>query len=1057
MSAFFIRRPIVAIVIAIITVITGVVALSGLPIALFPDIVPPLIQVSTSYTGADATTVEQAVATPIEQQMNGVQDMLYLKSTNGSDGTMSMVVTFKVGSNIDTDNVLAQNRYSQAQSSLPQSVVTNGVTIQPSYSFPLIVVSLFSPDNRYDGTFLGNYATINIVDALKRIPGVGNVLLYGSAAYAMRIWVNPDLLTRLGLTVDDLSEAVKRQSVVNPAGQIGAEPAPQGQQFTYSVRAQGRLVTAEDFGNVVVRLNPDGSMVRLKDIARIELGATTYMQEGRYNGQPAGVIAVQQAPGSNALDVVAGVRKTFAELKEKFPPGIDYAVSLDTTLQISEGMRDIVKTLIEAMVLVIIVVFIFLQSWRATLIPMIAVPVSLVGTFAVFPILGFTINTLSLLGLVLAIGLVVDDAIVVVEAVEHNIEQGLTPRDAAFKAMEEVQGPVIGIALILAAVFIPTVFLGGITGRLYQQFAVTIAVSVLISAFNALTLSPALSALLLRPKSKSPGLLGRVGGRFNAWFARVTERYGAISGGLIRKMVLPLVLLLGVAGLDAIVGIRLPGGFVPEEDQGYCLVAFQLPDAASLQRTREVGKKVEAILAKTPGVRSYNIINGLSLLSSTSASYTGTAFIAFKNWGERTKPEERVQGIIHHLNAEFAAIPEARLGAFAPPAIPGIGTAGGFDVMVQDRSGGPPGFLTQNVLKLAAALNKRPEISGVLPNFAPAVPQLFVRVDKDKVLKQGIQLSSVYDTLQTFLGGAYINQFNRFGRTWNVYLQAEAQYRLKPEDLKSFYVRNQTGEMVPLSTLVTVENISGPQFTVRFNLFSAAELLGGAKPGYSSGQVLAAVEETAKEVLPEGMGIAWTNMSFQEKEAEGGTAKVFGLSLVFVFLILAALYESWSLPFSVLLSTPIAILGAFCGLLLRKYDFDVYGQIGLIMLIGLAAKNAILIVEFARAELDKGRPIVEAALAGAKLRLRPILMTSFAFILGCVPLWLAAGAGGSSRKILGTVVIMGMLAATGIAIFLVPVLFVFIEKLGGHKDGVVKPSPAGPAALSAQEKGGGHP
>ena len=1035
-SAFFVRRPIVAIVISIVMVIGGAAAALRLPIAQFPEIVPPLIQLTTTYTGADALTVEQSVATPIEQQMNGVDNMLYIQSTNANDGTLTQKVTFDLGTNVDIDNVLVQNRFSQAQSVLPQEVKNYGVTIKKKLAFPLLVISLFSPDNRYDAQFLGNYATINVIDAIKRVPGVGDVNLFGSADYAMRIWVRPNTLTRLNLTVAEIQAAVRAQNVVNPSGQIGAEPAPSGQQFTYTVRAQGRLVTPEEFGEIVVRANPDGSQVKLKDVARIELGALTYQSEGRYKTLPGGVIAVFQTPGSNALKVGDGIKAAMADLKKGFPPGLEYEVALDTTLPIVEGMKEIVKTLLEAMVLVIIVVFIFLQSWRATLIPLLAVPVSLIGTFMVFPILGFSLNTLSLFGLILAIGLVVDDAIVVVEAVEHHIEQGLSPRDATLKAMEEVTGPVIGIALVLASVFIPVAFIPGITGRLYQQFALTIAISVLISAFNALTLSPALSAMLLRSKHGQTGLMARFGKWFNVRFDKMTGGYVKISAGLIRKVVLSLGLLLLVAVIAGFTGSRLPTGFVPTEDQGYALAFIQLPDAASLQRTREVGKKAEEILGKTPGIKAYTVVTGYNILTSTTSSYVATIFIAFKDWHERKEESESAHGIVRALNIAFSKIPEARILAFEPPAIPGIGTAGGANMMLQDRSGKSVEFLAQNTVKFLAAARKRPEFAAVTANFSPAVPQIFVEVDKDKVLKQGLELGDVYGAMQAFLGGSYINDFSRFGRQWKVFLQAEGEARTRPEDINDFYVRNKTGGLVPLSTVATIKNVSGPEYTTRFNLFRSAELIGSVAPGYSSGQALKAFEEVFAQTQPPEMGYGWVNLSFQEKRAEGGTAVVFGLALVFVFLILAALYESWSLPFSVLLSTPIAVMGAFLGLLGRRFDFDVYGQIGLVMLIGLAAKNAILIVEFAKLQHEQyGKPLVDAALEGARLRLRPILMTSFAFILGCVPLWIAAGAGGASRRVLGTVVIAGMLLVTGLGVFIVPVLYVVVEKLAGGKGG----------------------
>jgi HAE1 family hydrophobic/amphiphilic exporter-1 len=1032
MAKFFINRPIVAIVIAILTVIVGILAMTKLPIAQLPDIVPPQVNVAATYTGADALTIEQSVATPLEQQMNGVDNMLYMLSTNANDGTMNLKVTYDIGTNVDIDQVNTQNRVSQASPNLPTSVNQYGLTVKKLMGLPLLVLSLYSPTNQFDGRFLGNYATININDALLRVPGVGQVTNFGAADYAMRIWVKPDQLTKLGMTVADLSNAVQQQSAVNPAGQIGGEPAPKGQQFTYSVRAPGRLATPEEFGNVIVRQNTDGSLVRLKDVARIELGSLTYQQIGRYNGKSAVIICVYQAPGSNALAVANQVKAQMEDLKTRFPQGLEYKVSLDTTLPVTEGMKEIVHTLLEAIVLVIIVVFLFLQGWRATLIPLIAVPVSLIGTFAVFPLLGFSINTLSLFGLILAIGLVVDDAIVVVEAVEHNIEHGLSPKDATIKAMDEVSGPVIGIALILSSVFVPMAAMGGITGLLNQQFAVTIAISVLISAFNALTLSPALSAMLLRPRKKSTGPLGRFFDWFNRNFEKVTGGYVSWSHILIRRIGVSAILLLAASALAGLMGKSLPTSFIPEEDQGYAFMQLQLPDAASLQRTDAVMRKVDEILKSTHGIESYDGIAGFSLLSNTSASYSGFYFIAFDPWDERHTTELSASGLIRTLNQKLAAqVPEAIGFAFGPPAIPGLGTAGGFTFMLQDRSGGTVDQLYDALEKLIGAARKRPELSSLVSTFRPSVPQLYVDIDQDRVMKQGLQFNEVYQTLQAFLGGAYVNQFNRFGRQWKVYLQAEPEYRTSADKINSFYVRNSKGEMTPLGSLVTIKRVSGPEYTNRFNLFRSIQVNGSPAPGYSSGQAMAAMEQVANETLPNGMGYSWMDMSYQEKKASGGQAAVFGMSILFVFLILAAMYESWTLPFSVLLSTPVAVMGAFGGMILRKFDNNVFAQIGLVMLIGLAAKNAILIVEFAKLEHEKNhRDFVDAALEGARLRLRPILMTSFAFILGCVPLWRAKGAGAVGRQVLGTSVIMGMLAATALGIFLVPVLFVVFERLG---------------------------
>lgn len=1033
---FFVRRPIVAMVIAIILVIVGGMSITGLPIEQYPNITPPVVRVSTSYTGANAISVESSVAAPLEQQINGVENMIYMKSTNANDGTMGIEVSFDVGTDPDMSTVFTQTRVSSGTPKLPEEVKRIGVKTEKSMPNILMLVALVSPEETYDQNFLGNYAIINIKDELARLKGIGRVDVLGASDYSMRIWVKPDLLAKLGISVPEVVNAVKSQNAIVPGGKFGAEPAPPGTEFTYTVRLPDRLTSEKEFGDIVVRTNPDGSQVKIHDIARVELGVETYNAFSRVNGKQSAIVALYQAPGSNAVELAKEIRETMEGMKASFPKDMDYVVSMDTTEAITAGIEEVLVTLVIALLLVILVVYVFIQDFRSTLIPTLAIPVSLIAAFMVFPMLGFTINVLSLLGLVLAIGIVVDDAIVVVEAVQVNIAKGMDPKTATSAAMREVTAPVIATTLVMVAVFVPVAGMAGITGSLYQQFAITVAVSVLFSSINALSLSPALCSLLMKKPEPVKGSLGSFFRGFNNMFDSSTDGYMKFTKILARKATRGAVYLLIFGVLAGVLGSAVPGGFVPAEDMGYFFVNVQLPDAASMQRSDAVAKKVEGILSQVEEVAIVTNVTGFSMLSGAFTSNSCFMFITLKPWDDRDLTADEVIMKVNKLLA--TNINEARAFSFGPPPIPGLGNGAGFSIMIQDKNGTDPNYLAQNTSQFIQAAMARPEIARASSTFQAAVPQRYMELNTEKVLKAGVALDDIYNTFGAFLGGAYINDFNRFGRLYKAYVQAEPEYRQDEKSLDLFYVKNKEGKPVPLSTFVTVKNVAGPDYTNRFNMFRSAEVTGVPALGYSSAQALAALEEVAEQSLPSDMTYSWNAMSFQEQKASGQAAAVFALSILFVFLILAAQYESWSLPFSILLGTPFALFGAFLFLWISRFfsptfENNIFAQISLVMLIAMAAKNAILIVEFAKIEFDKGASLYDSAMYAAKQRFRPILMTAFSFIFGVLPLVLASGSGAEARKVMGMALLGGMGLATFLGVFFYPMLFILVGKLGKYE------------------------
>ncbi|MFZ5833322.1 MAG: efflux RND transporter permease subunit [Planctomycetota bacterium] len=1032
LSRFFIDRPIFATVISLVIVLAGVVAQQALPVAKFPEVAPPTVAVTARYPGANAMVVAETVAALIEQEVNGVEDMLYMSSVSGNDGSYTLTVTFEIGADMDMSQVLVQNRVAIANPRLPEEVRRQGIITKKQSTQIVQFVTLTSEAGQFDALFLHNYATLRIRDELTRIPGVGEVTVFGVGEYGMRIWLDPQLLKARNLTTDEVVAAIREQNVQVAAGQVGGPPTPDDTAFQYTINAMGRLRDVEQFENLIVRTAEGGRITRVRDVARVELGSQMYRFEATSNGLPCAALAIYQLPGANALEVAEGVKATMARLADAFPQGVRYDIPFDTTRFVTASIAEVYTTLIVAVLLVVLVIFIFLQDWRATLIPCAAIPVSLVGTFAMMAAVGFSINMLTLFGIVLAIGIVVDDAIVVVENTFRHLDAGMTPKEAAKAAMAEITGPVIATTLVLLAVFVPTAFMGGITGQLYRQFALTISGAVIISTINALTLSPALCGILLRPSGENRLQRFFFFRWFNWGFDAATRGYAATVGAMVRRVALVMLVFVGLVVLTAWGFVRLPTGFLPTEDQGYCFANVQLPDAASLPRTARVMKRFDEIVRGTPGVADWITISGYSLLSGTAGSNVGLMAIVFDPWEERTTPELRQEAILAKLRRQFAAVEEAIGVAFIPPAIDGLGVAGGFQMQLQDRGDLGPAALEAMAMEVVADGNAQTGLTALTTPFRASVPQLFIDVDRDKVKTLGVPLASVFGTLQAYLGSAYVNDFTRLGRTYQVLVQADEQFRVEADDIRRLEVRNNQGQMVPLGTLLTISDDFGPQMLQRYNLFPSAQINGEAAPGFSSGQALSLMEQMARAKLPPSMGYQWTGMSFQEQRVGNEQYLIFVLAVVCVFLVLAAQYESWTNPAAVIAVVPLAALGVVIALWMSGLDNNVYTQIGVVLLVALASKNAILIVEFAAERQRQGLSLREAARSAAELRFRAILMTAFSSILGFLPLVVAAGAGAASRQSVGTVVVGGMIAATIFSLLFVPSFFVLFAGLAGR-------------------------